>query len=167
MKPLDTQRLLLNSPYTVESVGDEYRFKTDYNILYAVSFKEEEFFSPIPAYWFDLSNRSHRASPNDPKVRETIIRIIVEFFRCNPDILLYMCDNANDQQAQRNRLFLRWFTGAEQSRMFYFKTAMVIDEKMENFVAIIVPRQHPYLDAIIERFNEEIALFKTNKPQTT
>ena len=66
MKPLDTQRLLLNSPYTVESVGDEYRFKTDYNILYAVSFKEEEFFSPIPAYWFDLSNRSHRASPNDP-----------------------------------------------------------------------------------------------------
>jgi hypothetical protein len=103
MKPLDTQRLLLNSPYTVESVGDEYRFKTDYNILYAVSFKEEEFFSPIPAYWFDLSNRSHRASPNDPKVRETIIRIIVEFFRCNPDILLYMCDNANDQQAQRNK----------------------------------------------------------------
>ncbi len=27
----------------------------------------------------------------------------------NPDILLYMCDSANNQQAQRSRLFLHWF----------------------------------------------------------
>ena len=36
---------------------------------------------------------------------------------------------------------------------------------MENFIAIIVPRQHPHLDAIIGRFDEEIAMFKANKPQ--
>ena len=41
--------------------------------------------------------------------------------------MLYMCDSANDQQAQRNRLFLRWFTGAEQSKHFFIKTAQVID----------------------------------------
>ena len=41
----------------------------------------------------------------------SVVRIIIEFFRANPDILLYMCDNANNQQAQRNRLFLRWFMG--------------------------------------------------------
>ena len=78
--------------------------------------------------------------------------------------MLYMCDSANDQQAQRNRLFLRWFMGAEQSKLFYIKTEMVIDEGMENFIAIIVPRRHPYLEDIIERFDSEIAMFRANKP---
>lgn len=54
----------------------EYIFRTDYDIVYAVDFKEEGSFSPIPAYWFDLTNRSHKSSPSDPKVRETVIRIL-------------------------------------------------------------------------------------------
>jgi hypothetical protein len=165
MNALDLDRLFLDCPYPVRKDGEEYSFKTDYDIVYAVSFKDESFFSPIPAYWFDLMNRSHKASPNDPKVRETIIRIIVEFFRVNPDIMLYMCDTANDQQAQRNRLFLRWFSGTEQSKLFYIKTALIMDEGLENFIAIIVPQQHPHLDAIIERFNAEIEMFKSDKPQ--
>jgi hypothetical protein len=36
---------------------------------------------------------------------------------------------------------------------------------MENFIAIIVPQQHPHLNAIIERFNAEIEMFKTDKPE--
>ena len=163
MNALDLQRLFLDCPYPVKQDGDGYTFKTDHGIVYSVDFKAEETFAPIPSYWFDLTNLSHKASPNDPKVRETVVRIIVEFFRANPDIMLYMCDTANDQQAQRNRLFLRWFTGAEQSKLFFIKTALVVDEKIENFIAIIVPRQHPYLDAIIARFDEEIAMFN-NKP---
>lgn len=164
MKPLDTNRLFLECPYPVRQEGNEYTFRTVFDIVYSVDFKEESTFSPIPAYWFDLTNRSQKASPSDPKVRETVIRIIVEFFRQNPDIMLYMCDSANDQQAQRNRLFLRWFTGTEQSKWFSIKTALVLDEGVENFIAIIVPRNHPYIDAIMERFDAEIALFHTNKP---
>ena len=163
MNQLDLDQLFYTCPYPVKYDGDEYTFRTDHDIVYAVDFKEEDSFSPIPAYWFDLSNRSHRPSPNDPKVRETVIRIIIEFFRQNPDIMLYMCDNANDQQAQRNRLFLRWFKGAEQSKLFFIKTAVVVDEDMENFIAIVVPRQHPYLNDIIVRFDSEIEMFNTMK----
>jgi hypothetical protein len=165
MKELDPQHLFYDSPYPVKLDDGEYIFRTDHDIVYAVSFKPEPFFDPIPAYWFDLTNRSDMASPSDPKVRETVIRIIVEFFRANPDIMLYMCDSANDQQAMRNRLFLRWFTGAEQSKQFFFKSEMVVDEGMENFIAIIVPRSHPYLDDIIKHFDSEIAMFRANKPQ--
>ena len=77
--------------------------------------------------------------------------------------MLYICDNANDQQSQRNRLFLRWFRGAEQSKQFYIKTAVVVDEGMENFIAIVVPRKHPYLEDIISRFDAEIEMFSTMK----
>lgn len=164
MNPIDLSLLNLLSPYTVAFYGDEYSFRTDYDIEYAVEFRNEPSFGSLPAYWFDLSNRSQKNSPNDPKVRETVVRIICEFFRANPDILLYMCDNANDQQAQRNRLFLHWFRGAEQSKHFFIKTAQVMDEGMENFIAIIVPRHHPYLNEIIAYFDAEIAMFHANKP---
>lgn len=164
MNPLDQTFLSRLAPYTVVLIDDEYCFRTDYDVEYAVAFNPEPSFGGLPAYWFDLSNRSGKASLNDPKVRETVIRIIIEFFRANPDILLYMCDNANDQQAQRNRLFLRWFTGEEQSKLYIIKTAVVEDEGMENFIAIIVPRHHPYLEEIIAHFEEEIAMFRANKP---
>ena len=68
MNALDSQHLFYSCPYPVKSDEEEYTFKTDHDIVYAVSFKEETFFDPIPAYWFDLMNRSHRPSPNDPKV---------------------------------------------------------------------------------------------------
>lgn len=164
MTPINLSILNRLSPYTVELCNEAYVFRTDHDIEYAVYFNYESAFGGMAAYWFDLSNRSHKVSPNDPKVRETVIRIIIEFFRSNPDILLYMCDNANDQQAQRNRLFLRWFAGEEQSKHFCLKTATVIDEGIENFIAMIVPRHHPYLDAIIAQFDEEIAMFRDNKP---
>ena len=108
-----------------------------------MAFNPEPSFGGLPAYWFDLSNRSGKA---------------------NPDILLYMCDNANGQQVQRNRLFLRWFTGEEQSKHYVIKTAVVEDEGMENFIAIIVPRIHPYMNEAIAYFDAEIEMFKSNKP---
>lgn len=165
MNPIDLSLLNLLSPYTVVLYGDEYSFRTDNDIEYAVEFRYEPGFGGLPAYWFDLSNRSQKASPSDPKVRETVVRIIIEFFRANPDILLYMCDNANNQQAQRNRLFLRWFMGAEQSKHFVIRTAEIIDEGIQNFIAIIVPRHHQYLNEVIAHFDAEIEMFRANKPE--
>ena len=42
---------------------------------------------------------------------------------------------------------------------------LVVDEGIQSFIAIIVPRQHPYLEAIIARFDAEIEMFRTNKPE--
>ncbi len=163
MNALNLDRLNTVAPYMVIPYHDEYLFRSDYGIEYVVGFKTEDIFNPISAYWFDLSNRSQKASPNDAKVRETVICIILEFFNENPDIMLYMCDSANDQQAQRNRLFLRWFSGAKQSQKFFIKTDVIVDEGIENFIAIIVPRNHVYLEQIISRYNAEIEMFKTSK----
>ena len=69
MNPLDTQRLFLDCPYPVKQDGSEYTFKTEHDIVYSVDFKEEQTFSPIPAYWFDLTNLSHKPSPNDPSAQ--------------------------------------------------------------------------------------------------
>lgn len=164
MKVLDTVKLQITSPYAVVMEGDEYLFRTDNDILYAVSFQQYDGISGITAYWFDLSNRSHLPSPNDKKVRETVICIIEEFFNQNPDILLYMCDNANDQQAQRSRLFLRWFNGAEQQKKYDIRTALLTEEGIDSYIAMIIQRSHPQYEEILHIFDTEISIFKENKP---
>ena len=78
-----------------------------------------------------------------------MILIIEEFFHSNPDILLYMCDSANyGQQAE-----------------YYTCTEMVKDGEEENYIALIVKRDHPQLQMNIDVFNKQIAMFRANKPQ--
>ena len=165
MNALDVNRIARYAPYNVWREGDEFRFETDHGILYAVNFEPESLFAGIPAYWFGLANRSHKASPNDVKIRATVICIIEEFFRANPDILLYLCDNASDQQSMRSHLFLHWFNGYAQQQDYYIRTEIVIDEGEENHIALIVQRSHPQLQTIIKTFDMVIQQFKNDKPE--
>lgn len=164
MNQLNINSVCHYAPYKVWVEDGEYRFETDHGILYAVEFKEEESFGSLSAYWFGLYNRTHTASPGDVKVRATVTCIIEEFFKANPDILLYMCDSANDQQAQRNRLFLRWFNAYAQRQNFYIRTEMVIDEGEENYIAVIVQRSNPQLQTIVTMFDKLIRQFRETKP---
>lgn len=107
---------------------------------------------------------SQKNSPGDLKIRQTVTCILEEFFRTNPDVLLYMCDSANDQQAMRSRLFLRWFNVYGQQAEYFTRTEMVKDGDEENYIALIVKRSHPMLQEIIEMYDEEIAMVVKNKP---
>lgn len=45
------------------------------------------------------------------------------------------------------------------------RTAVVMDEDIPNYIALIIPRTHPELTAILQYFDNEITIFKENKPQ--
>lgn len=89
---------------------------------------------------------------------------IEEFFRKNPDILLYMCSMDSGQQAQRSRLFLRWFNGAEQQKHYVIRASEVRGEKGLEYVAVIIQRNNPHLNEIITLFDEDITMFNEMKP---
>ena len=163
MHQLDLTRLNFRSPYQVWEGERGYCFKTDHGIFYTVEFDPEESGLDIIAYWFNLTNNSHKSSPNDVKIRDTVLCIIEEFFRENPDILLYMCESGDGQQAMRARLFLRWFNQYNKQGQFYIQTAEVKHGKTTDYVALIIQRSHPAFDDIVELFDSEIMMFKSNK----
>ena len=164
MKALDLNQVNAHSSYKVWiSPNGKYVFETDYDILYAVDFEEDN--NPYyKAYWFNLTNPEGQKSPGDAKKGQTVICIIEEFFRQNPDILLYMCSTDNGKQAQRARLFLRWFNGYEQQQKYVIKSTEVKGEGRQEYVALIIQRTHPLLDEVIARFDDEISMFNDFKP---
>ena len=164
MNALELARINRLAPYVVWLDIDGYHFKTKFGLELSVSFDEQEITGNLMAYWLNLTNRTGKSSPNDSNVQRTIACIVEEFFRTNPDILLYMCDTADEQQAARSRLFMRWFSQSEISAQFVIKSAMIRDEGQENYVALIVQHTHPLVDQILQFFDEEIEMFKSNKP---
>ena len=164
MNRLDIEAINSRSPYDVHSDNDQYVFVTDAGIEYHVDFELDS--NPYYiAYWFNLANPEQTKSHGDKKIPQTIICIIEEFFRANPDIMLYMCSTANNKQAQRARLFLRWFYGYEQRQRYYIKAVEVkVDDNRKEYVALIVQRTHPQFEEIVARFDSEIAMFNEFKP---
>lgn len=162
MNELNLSGVNVKSPYSVWKEGDAYLFKSDYDIVYAVSF-DNEVIRGFNAYWLNLANTSFKPSPSDKKVMQTVICIIESFFEDNPDILLYICDTANNQQTQRDRLFLRWFNGYKQKQQYVLKTALIMDDGEPNYLAMIVKRDNPQLDEVVAMFDSETEMFKSNK----
>ena len=164
MNRLDTEAINQHSPYDVHYEHEQYVFVTDNGIEYHVDFELDS--NPYyTAYWFNLANPERSKSPNDKKIPQTVICIIEEFFNKNPEIMLYMCSTANNQQAQRARLFLRWFNGYEQRQRYYIKAVEVNgDENRKEYIALIMQRSNPQLDEIVSRFDSEIAMFNELKP---
>lgn len=90
MEALNVALINITAPYKVWNEGPTYRFETEHGISYVVDFDTDDnpFFT---CYWFNLTNPKNFKSPGDIKIAQTVICIIEEFFRVNPDVLLYMC----------------------------------------------------------------------------
>lgn len=163
MNRLLTDRINERSPYDVEYDDNLLVFTIEYGLTYAVDFDDDNnpYFS---AYWLNLRNVYGQASPSDKKIAQTLICIIEEFFRQNSDVLLYICSSADGYQAQRARLFLRWFNGAEQQKFYVSRTVEVKGEGKIEYVALIAQRSRPDIEDILARFDEETAMFNSMKP---
>ena len=162
MIQLNVDTVNIFSPYPIWISGNEYIFTTDNGIEYSVSFDEEDNFE-YKSYWFNLTNLSHQKSPGDVKIAQTVICIIEEFFRQNPDILLYLCSTDGGQQAQRSRLFLRWFNGYEQQKKYMIKSAEVKGEGISEYISLILMTSHPKINEISEAFDNIVQMFNDNK----
>ena len=82
MKELALDRINANSPYMVEqdvSTG-LFKFVSDFGVSFSVAFEEDELLQSGESYQFALTNYEGIQSPRDPKVRDTVMCIVDEFF---------------------------------------------------------------------------------------
>ncbi|MBR1667082.1 MAG: hypothetical protein IJ693_02250 [Bacteroidaceae bacterium] len=165
MNALDMNFINRLTPYKVWTEnGRDYIIETNRGNIFIIGFMDDYSIWPTGAYQFTINNQSHRPSPNDQKLRETILLLIEAFFMANPDILLYICETGDGKQAFRSRLFIRWFSTYSRRDDYILQTAEVQEETTRNFAAIIVQKNNPRLTEIMAEFNETIDIL-TNKPE--
>lgn len=151
--------------YVMLSPKGNYIFETERGIHYSASFEEDNPFGGCDTYQFIIDKIDRVRSPHDPKVEETILAIIYEFFSEKQNVLLYICDSSDGREANRNRLFLSWFEKHTQPGRFTICTANAIVEGQGFYAAIIVENTNPKLSDITEDFISTARALTDNKPQ--
>ena len=151
--------------YVMLSPKGGYIFETEMGIHYTVSFEEESAIGGCTTYQFIIEKMEKARSSHDPKVELTILAIIDQFFAEHLDVLLYMCDDSDGREANRNRLFLSWFKKNADTERFDIRAANATVEGRGFYAAIIVEKRNPLLEAIIDDFESTAKALTEGKPQ--
>ena len=164
------------SPYTYETIVDDgirSIFKTDFELLYEVSFKPTPYlFSSDKPYSKDtyefsiivIENPNHASPPFDNRIGSTIAKIFDSFYEeFGNTISLYICASHDNRQMVRFRKFNGWFSSFGTSK--YLKLEAVPKDKEGNKfpLALIIRFENPYLGDIVTSFQEIINQFQNNK----
>lgn len=150
--------------HVIQVAGDTIEFVTDSGVEYQINFMPDYTLWEEYAYQFVIINKNKKSSPNDSKLKDTLIYIVEDFFENNKNILLYICETGDGKQAARSKLFLRWFASYSRSSEYFFKSTEVISDEEQDFAAIILRKDNPDFIEITRDFEEMITLLG-NKPE--
>ena len=155
MKNLSLEKINSVSPYRVEfdSTTGLYKFVSDFGVNFGIAFEVNDLLLSGESYQFGLTNYEGKQSPRDPKVRETILATVEEFFAKNQAALLYICETGDGMQKMRSRLFSFWFNIYKDHDEFLFLPQLVYDEEdNENYAALIIKRDNPHILDLVSEF---------------
>lgn len=153
------------SPYEVSyAPNGDFVFATNLGIHYLISFESEQPMGGCDTFQFVIQKLDKQRSPHDAKIEQAILAILNVFFSEHLDVLLYMCDDSDGREANRNRLFLTWFKKHAAPDRFTIRTASAIVEGKGFYAAIIVENRNPLLDTIIADFEMTAEALTAGKP---
>lgn len=165
---LDIAKINAKSSYEVTAIpGVNFvSFLTDYGVQYAIGFEKDDTSMPVTeTYQFSIINVNNKKSPRDPKVRETIIAVVEDFFAENQEVMLYICETGDGKQSMRSRLFEYWFNHYKQEwNVMLLSTSVRDEEGILNYAAIILRNDHPRLKEIVNEFTDAVTLLNS-KPE--
>ena len=102
MIKLSLENINATSPYEVVfSASQDYLFTTSLGIHYLISFDDDQPLGGCPTFQFVIQKMENVRSPHDPKVEQTILAIVNEFFVSNLNVMLYMCDDSDGREDKR------------------------------------------------------------------
>ena len=150
--------------YVMLSPKGGYIFETEGGIHYTISFEEDTPIGGCNTFQFVIEKMEKVRSGYDAKIEQTILAILNEFFVEHLDVLLYMCDDSDGCEANRNRLFLTWFKKHATANRFTIRTASAVVEGKGFYAAIIVENRNPLLENIIDDFEMTAQALTAGKP---
>lgn len=99
------------APYQVRTEnGYSFLFRTETGVSYEIGFVEDHMISDDgDVLQLIIRVAEGVFSQRDPRIRDTVIAVLEEFFKQDYVTLVYICDTHDGRQASRQRLFSTWF----------------------------------------------------------
>jgi hypothetical protein len=155
-QPISLEAINAMAPYIVHFTQDGLlRFKTDFGVIITIDFIEDDLVTTDESYQIILANANKKKSPNDEKVKDTVLAIVTEFLEEHQSALIYLCETNDGKQLARERLFKTWINAYDYGmRFFCMFTSIVDSEGIMNAAAIIIRNDNPNLREIVNEFTE-------------
>lgn len=121
----------LQNHYDLEEVEGGYRFLTDNNVEYYLTFIEYPVvgeFLATKIYMFNIDRTSPKVGQKDVRLVNTILYVLHHFFEKNDDAIITISDISDDRQAARKRLFDSWFNTYNDGRLEKLDGKFVIED---------------------------------------
>ena len=137
-------------PYKIQKADDAtYYFETSYGLKYKAYFIE------YPADTYELYSFSFEKEESrafyDPRIKDTIITVLENFFESKNSILGYTCDVTDGREMARKRLFDLWFKQVQN------KCLRKIDFQADNiYVSLIVKNNDSTICSTIQDIDQLI-----------
>lgn len=162
---LSVEEINKTAPYKVTEGSQGFvDFITDHGVAYSVGFVFADILQCADTFQFYITNTNNKKSPRDPKLKDTIMAVVVEFFKSNNLAMLYICDTGDGKQAMRNRLFKYWITESIYYDKVNTVSGCVTDEEgIKNFASLVIRFDHPQMEEVVMEFLGTINLLN-NKP---
>ena len=154
--------------YPIIEDGDVFYFETDTHIKVSVEFSDltSLFESVFPIYCVDIyriQNTEHLNDFHGTKTRDTIVKIIKEFFDKYGFALVAFIDTSTDKKGRaRNRLFQSWFERFGKND-FLIEPKEIILSESESYSFLIIRKSYGNATALIEAFDKFVKL--ANEPE--
>ena len=135
-------------PYDFRKADDAtYYFETDNGLRYRA------YFIAFPATFYTLYSFSFEKEEGtgayDPRVKDTIVTVLHDFFDAENYVLGYTCDVTDGQEMARKRLFDRWFAQENDGSL------RKIDFQTDNiYVSLIVNKDYFAIDEAVQDINQ-------------
>lgn len=157
MLSLSAESINYKAPYKVW-LGDinSFYFTTGKGVTYNVGFVCDYMLADEGVYQFYIVDVNHAHAPKDPLVKQTILCVIEEFFKHEPNVMLYICDTSDTRQGMRSRLFRRWFEEYEHHTLFTMINEDITFDGVVYYGSIILKNTHPQYNDLVNKFHTVI-----------
>jgi hypothetical protein len=147
-------------PYPLEEDSTGYVFVTDAGVRYNLYFSEGKYYLsdvaqiPFADYilMFGIKPLQEPVSSADPRIKVTVIYLLELLFNSEPQtVIIYVCDQSDERQKTRGRMFSRWFSSYRKG----FVKRNYESEDQRLFAYAIFREDHPFkpqVEALVEQF---------------
>lgn len=141
--------------YNVDEIGQyQYKFVTDQNITYILSFVYIGGNDNLPIYVFNIDRLADRSSNGDNNlIRNTVAYVIEMFFANNENAILSTCDADEKDSSVRYRLFRMWYNLLEDGSLV--RKEHCVSTGDGNTWALLYYKKDSIIGSLIEKYFED------------